>query len=196
MSSKSIVALPTYTFRLRLSQFIITVFVLILNIISTAIYGGYGALGYGIFTPIATCVIVGYWYYATYHNPQCYNRWAILVLDCFSVVWWLSLWSVLASWAAFLGLIDSLDSADGFNDLGSLHTVHALTAIAAVLGAVEFVLFLVSLISYSINLHRARMTERANTHQNPFTNLNYETGDVSSTTPQNYRSKGGVEVSG
>ena len=133
MSDKVILALPAYTFRLRLSQIIIAILVLILNIISTVILGGYGVFGYGIFTPIATCVIVVYWYYANYRRPQHYNRWAILVLDCFAVVWWLSMWSVLAQWAAAIGFLDTIDN----NDLASLNIVHALTAVAAVLGAAE-----------------------------------------------------------
>jgi hypothetical protein len=137
MSDKQIIALPAYTFRLRLSQMIIAIVVLILNIVSTAIFGGYGVLGYGIFTPIATCVIVGYWYYASYNRQQYYNRWAILVLDCFAVVWWLSMWSVLAQWAAALGLLDSIDDAYGVDGFASVNTVHALTAVAAVLGAAE-----------------------------------------------------------
>lgn len=137
MSSKAILTLPTYTFRLRLAQIIIAVLVLILNIISTILFGGYGTLGYGIFTPIATCVIIAYWYYATYRSPPHYNRWAILVLDCISVVWWLALWSVLAQWATVLGLIDGIDNIYVGTSLGSIRTVHALTAVAAVLGAAE-----------------------------------------------------------
>jgi len=135
MSNTQIIALPAFTFRLRLAQIIIAIVVLILNIVSTAIIlGGYGALGYGIFTPIATCVIVAYWYYASYRGAQYYNRWAILILDCFAVVWWLSLWSVLAQWAAALGVIDSIDNAYGVTDFT---IIHALTAVAAVLGAAE-----------------------------------------------------------
>jgi hypothetical protein len=137
MSSEQIIALPAYTFRLRLSQIIIAILILILNIISTVILGGYGALSFGIFTPIATCVIVAYWYYANYPRPQYYNRWAILILDCFAVVWWLSLWSVLAQWAAALGLLDSIDNIYGVKDVASFNIVHALTAVAAVLGAAE-----------------------------------------------------------
>ena|SRR5271154_3741192 len=137
MSDKQIIALPAYTFRLRLSQIIIAIVILILNIISTIILGGYGALSFGIFTPIATCVIVAYWYYANYPRPQYYNRWAILILDCFAVIWWLSMWSALAQWAAALGFIDSIDNAYGVDDLASFDTVHALTAVAAVLGAAE-----------------------------------------------------------
>jgi len=137
MSSRQIIALPAYIFRVRIAQFIIAVAVLILNIVSTAILGGYGVLGYGIFTPIATCVIVAYWYYANYPRPQYYNRWAILVLDCFAVVWWLSMWSVLAQWAAAMGLIDAIDNTYGVDDLASVNIVHALAAVAAVLGAAE-----------------------------------------------------------
>jgi hypothetical protein len=39
MSSKQIIALPTYTFRLRLSQIIIAILILILDIISTIVFG-------------------------------------------------------------------------------------------------------------------------------------------------------------
>jgi hypothetical protein len=134
MSSKEIIALPAYVFRVRLAQFIIAIVVLILNIVSTAILGGYGVLGYGIFTPIATCIIVAYWYQANHSRQQYYNRWVILIIDCLAVIWWLSLWSVLAQWAAALGLLDSIENEFGVT---SLNTVHALTALAAVLGAAE-----------------------------------------------------------
>jgi hypothetical protein len=136
MSTHPIVPLPPYTFRLRLAQFILAVLVLILAIVATAIFFS-GALGYGIFTPLATCVIVAYWYYSSYRNKQYYNRWVILSLDCFCVIWWLSLWSVMAQWASTLGFIDSLDAAAGWGNLGDVRVVHALTAIAAVLGAAE-----------------------------------------------------------
>lgn len=111
--------------------------ILILNIVSAAVISGYGALSYGIFTPLATCVIIIYWYYASYKRPDLYNRWAILILDCFAVVWWLSLWSVLASWAATLGFLDAIDNTYGFSSTASIDVVHALTAVAAVLGAAE-----------------------------------------------------------
>ena len=137
MSSRQIIALPAYIFRVRIAQFIIAVAVLILNIVSTAVLGGYGVLGYGIFTPIATCVIVAYWYQANHSRQQYYNRWVVLIVDCLAVIWWLSLWSVLAQWAAALGLIDSIDNAYGVTDLTKFNVVHALTAVAAVLGAAE-----------------------------------------------------------
>jgi|ERR1700728_1411293 hypothetical protein len=136
MSSKQIIALPPYTFRLRLAQIILAILILILNIVSTVILGGYGAISFGIFTPIATCVIIAYWYYANYNRVQYYNRWAILILDCFAVVWWLGMWSALAEWAAAIGIIDSIDNEFG-GSLASLNIVHALTAVAAVLGAAE-----------------------------------------------------------
>ena len=47
------------------------------------------------------------------------------------------MWSVLAQWAAALGLIDSIDNSYGISDTASIPVVHALTAIAAVLGAAE-----------------------------------------------------------
>jgi hypothetical protein len=137
MSNKQIIALPAYTFRLRLAQIIIAIVILILNIISTVIFGGYGTLSFGIYTPISTCVIVAHWYHANYTRPQYYNRWAILILDCFAVIWWLALWSLLALWATTMGVIDSIDYTYGVNDPASINIVHALTAVAAVLGAAE-----------------------------------------------------------
>lgn len=132
------VALPAYTFRVRLAQAIIAVLILVLDIISTIILGGYGALGYGIFTPFATIVITSYWYNASYKRPQYYNRWSILVLDCFAVIWWLAMWTVLAEWSAALGLISDIDNeVFGGADLTQINAVHALTAVAAVLGAAE-----------------------------------------------------------
>ena len=135
-SDKSILALPTYTLSLRLSQFIVAILILILNIVSLAILGAEGALSYGIFTPLATVIIVGYWYFATYRRMELYSRWAILILDCFAVVWWLSMWCVLAEWAAAFGILDSIENEYGVG-ASSINTVHALTAVAAVLGAVE-----------------------------------------------------------
>ena len=137
MGSQQIVSLPPYTFRLRLAQFVIAVLILILNIVSIAVLGGYGAVSYGIFTPIATCVIVAYWYHANYRRQHTYNRWVILVLDCFAVLWWLSLFGVLANWAAAWAYVDSIDNAYGLGDLGSIKVVYALTTVAAVLGAAE-----------------------------------------------------------
>ena len=137
MSSRDIIALPAYTFRLRIAQIIIAILVVILNIVSTAVLGGYGAFSYGIFTPIATCIIVIYWYLANYSRPQNYNRWVLLILDCFAVVWWLSAWSVEASWASVLGYIDAVDNSYGLDDGNSIRIAHALAAVAAVLGAAE-----------------------------------------------------------
>lgn len=136
MSSKQIISLPSYTFRLRLAQLVGAVLILILNIVSIAVLGGYGAFGYGVFTPIATCVIVAYWYHANYRRQHTYNRWVILILDCFAVVWWLSLWAVLASWAAVLGYLNAVDNDYGIDSSVNIKIVYALTAVAAVLGAV------------------------------------------------------------
>ena len=135
-TSQQIIALSAYTFRIRIAQIILAILIAILNIVSSAILGGYGVLGYGIFTPIATCIIVTYWYLANYTRRQSYNRWAILVLDCFGVVWWLSLWSALANLAVALGVIDSIDNEFGVSN-NTLHVLHALTAVTAVLGAAE-----------------------------------------------------------
>ena len=137
MWSNQIISLPAYYFRVRIAQIVIAILILILDIVSTALFGGYGAFSYGIFTPIATCIIVVYWYLATYTRQRSYNRWAILILDCFAVVWWLSLWSVLASWAAVLGYLDALDNDLYGVSYGTIRIVHGITAVTAVLGAAE-----------------------------------------------------------
>jgi hypothetical protein len=59
-------------------------------------------------------------------------------------------------------------------------------------GFCHSVLFVVSLISFSTNLHRARIAERRHIQENPFTNVNYETGDVSGGGAQ-VRPKGGFQ---
>ena len=137
MSGKEVIDLPAYFFSLRLAQIIIAILVLIVDIVSTAVLASYGAISFGIFTPIATCIIVVYWYYANRVRPQYYNRWAILILECFAVVWWLSLWSALASYSSALADIDAIDNAFGYDDGNGIRIVHILAGIAAALGAIE-----------------------------------------------------------
>lgn len=135
------IPVPAYTFRLRAAQFISACVILILNIVSTALLGGFASFGFGFFACISTCIIVAYWYFASYPKQQYYNRWALLVLDILSVIWWLSAWSLLASWAAAIGAVDEaineINDAYGIAGNSNLGLVRALTAIAAVLGAAE-----------------------------------------------------------
>ena len=141
MSSTQIIPVPPYFFRIRLSQFVISILILILNVVNTVLLGGFASFGFGFFACIATCIIVAYWYYASYPRKQSYNRWALLVLDILAVIWWLTSWCLLAEWAAALGLVDEFDNyvddAYGIAGDGNIGVVHALTAVAAVLGAAE-----------------------------------------------------------
>lgn len=114
-----------------------SIFVLIFIIVPIALWNGYYSFGLGIFTCIATLVITGYWYYAYKRSPAAYNRWAILCLDCWAVLWWLISFATLAQLAAAFTTIAGLVNLVGEPVPASITTSRALTGVAAFLGVVE-----------------------------------------------------------
>jgi hypothetical protein len=68
---------------------------------------------------IATFVVIGYYLLSTIKFPQFYNRIAVLVLECFMVVWWLACWANLAAWAAAYTAIDTSFASSGTVTTGS-----------------------------------------------------------------------------
>jgi hypothetical protein len=141
MAANTLIPVPPWTFPVRIAQFVISFLVLIFTIIPIALWNGYYSFGLGIFTCIATFAIAGYWYYAYKRNPAAYNRWAILFLDCWAVLWWLISFATLANLAAAFDVIAraGLDAIPGYpTPLSSnIKTSRALTGLAAFLGAVE-----------------------------------------------------------
>ena len=55
---------------------------------------------------IATFVICTWYIVSVIKSPSAYNGIAVLVLECFLVVWWLSAWGTLAAWAAAYSFVD------------------------------------------------------------------------------------------
>jgi hypothetical protein len=137
MVANTLIPVPPWTFRIRIAQFVMSIFVLIFIIIPIALWNGYYSFGLGIFTCIATLVITGYWYYAYKRSPAAYNRWAILSLDCWAVLWWLISFTTLAELAAAFTVIAGWENIAGEPVPGYITTSRALTGVAAFLGAVE-----------------------------------------------------------
>ena len=137
MAGKTLVEVPPWTFHVRIAQFVISILVLIFTIISIALWSGYYSFGLGIFTCIATAAITGYWYFANKRSPTAYNRWAILFLDCWAVLWWLVSFATLAELAAAFNAIVGLEDVAGVSLPGQFKISQALTSLAAFLGAVE-----------------------------------------------------------
>jgi hypothetical protein len=137
MAANTLIPVPPWTFPIRIAQLVISFLVLIFTITPIALWDGYYSFGLGIFTCIVTFAIAGYWYYAYKRNPAAYNRWAILFLDCWAVLWWLVSFATLAELAAAFDVIASLDAIPGYPLSSNIKTSRALTGLAAFLGAVE-----------------------------------------------------------
>ncbi|KAM7222914.1 hypothetical protein V8F06_001812 [Rhypophila decipiens] len=88
---------------------------------------------------------------AEYGAPSIYNYWAVLGLDIFMVIMWLSSFALLASRVA--PSMAYIGSSFYYSDY---KIVVSCLAAAAALGAIQFVLHIVSLVIHSINLHRHR----------------------------------------
>jgi hypothetical protein len=137
MAANTLIPVPHWILHIRIAQFVISFLVLIFTIIPIALWSGYYSFGLGIFTCIATAAITGYWYYANKRSPTAYNRWAILFLDCWAVLWWLVSFATLANLAAAFDAIANVEAITGYILPGNVKTSRALTSLAAFLGAVE-----------------------------------------------------------
>lgn len=86
---------------------------------------------------IASFIILGYYLLSTLKFPAAYNRWAVLVLECFAVVWWLACWANLAAWAAAFSFVDD-DFVDGSTFDSRAHSFRNAMAAAAGIGALNW----------------------------------------------------------
>src|SRR5271170_4843732 len=111
MAANTVIPVPPWIFPIRIAQFVISFLVLIFTISAIALWNGYYSFGLGIFTDIATIIITGYWYYANKRNPAAYNRWAILFLDGWAILWWIITFSTLAQLAAAFNTLAEDDAA-------------------------------------------------------------------------------------
>ena len=91
---------------------------------------------------IATFIICTWYIVSVIKSPSLYNGIAILVLECFQLVWWLSAWTNLASWAAAYAYVDDYCYGDDcFGGRGvtqaSWESYHNAIAAGAAIGAVN-----------------------------------------------------------
>ncbi|OCK77649.1 hypothetical protein K432DRAFT_427851 [Lepidopterella palustris CBS 459.81] len=155
-----IVAVPPFFIFIIIAQIIVAIAVLGLAAYGATFDDWFGGNGFAIFCAIATFIINGYYLLTTLALPMAYNCWAFLVLECFLVVWWLSCWADLASWAAAysFGLETCyVDVDNNFVCVGNDYKKYRdVMAAAAGIGALEWVLTIVTLAVFGIYTHRHR----------------------------------------
>jgi hypothetical protein len=66
----------------------------------------HGIPNFALFVSLVTIVVLTYRAMAVLRYPALYNRIAVLVLECFLVVWWLSAFAGLAAWSAAVRWLD------------------------------------------------------------------------------------------
>lgn len=122
----------------------------------------YAGDGLAIFSFVWTLLFICYIEITTFFFPAAYNKYAHLVLECLSVIFWLSTFGSLAVVAAAWDFTyDCVDiycyklKPRGYNYNGPANATKA----AAGLGAIEWILFCGTLITYGIYLHRHRRLE-------------------------------------
>jgi len=127
-----------------------------------------------MFTAIATMIISIYIIVASTGAPIMYNYWAILGLDIFAIVFWITSFSLLASEvAAYQVVTYTTDTCiweyDGYcyknkrsmnmmkRSTTDVYTYRNAMAAASGLGGLEFIFFVVTLVITAVGLHRHRL---------------------------------------
>ncbi|KIV88965.1 hypothetical protein PV10_08589 [Exophiala mesophila] len=174
-----VVPMPRWSNWVGCARVVIAVLVLAFTAAATAICGGYTGFGFALFTSSATLLIFVYYYVCLSYKPRLYNRWVILGLEIFGVVFWIVAFALLADWTAFYNANnwwlnyydDNYDYSWEYpytNDKsrhsgrlgGKYRAAIGLAGTAAGLGAVEFVLFAVTLVIFGLSLHKQRQEAR------------------------------------
>ncbi|GAB1311057.1 MARVEL domain-containing protein [Madurella fahalii] len=156
----------------RIIQLILAVLIMGLSAYSVYLLA-YDGNSFILAVAIMTLISSIYHLVAKYGAPYIYNYWAVLGLDIFFIVMWLSAFALQASRVAplFAYLSPSYSSYDssyisGYDssyDTGYYYTytVYGISwlgaqAGASALGGIQFILHIVALIIHSIRLHRHR----------------------------------------
>ncbi|KAK0730424.1 hypothetical protein B0H67DRAFT_561659 [Lasiosphaeris hirsuta] len=120
---------------------------------------------YIIVVALFTFVTSGYHLASNFKAPNLYNYWAVLGLDCFMVLMWLTSFALLATEARLLIAVTNYSyytSADGYfyddyySGTASIAPGAACMGAAAGFGAFNFLFHIISLVIHSIRLHRHR----------------------------------------
>ncbi|KAL6251099.1 hypothetical protein RBB50_001307 [Rhinocladiella similis] len=176
--STDIVPMPRWSTAVGCARVALAVVVLALTAAATSIWGNYDAFGVTLFTASASLIIFVYYFIALSRQPSLYNRWAVLGLEIFGVIFWLTSFALMAQWTSvYNGWWYGNGNSYGFwdapyhpEDLGfakrtiarrSVNKYHAgvaLAGTAAGLGAVEFVLYTLTLVVFGMSLHQQRIS--------------------------------------
>jgi len=159
-SRAHVLTMPPNFLVLRIFELVVAVIVLGLTAYGVAIYPFNDAI-LGLFTSIATVIILIYILVATHGAPAAYNYWAFLSLEIFALIFWLVSMALLAVLASDVLAFsnDSYCDAYGYcySELDSGVAIYGdIMAAAAGLSGLEFVLFIVSLVVTSVMIHRHR----------------------------------------
>jgi hypothetical protein len=94
---------PRFLFFLRIAQLVLSVIVLGLTAFAMSQLANFfmnGSFGYAIFCSIYSLVGIGYILIAETMFINIWQRYVVLLLDVFGVIFWISAWGALAAWAA------------------------------------------------------------------------------------------------
>ncbi|KIW13014.1 hypothetical protein PV08_08201 [Exophiala spinifera] len=173
-----IVPMPRWSTAVGCARVALAVVVLALTAAATSIWGSYDAFGVTLFTASASLIIFVYYFIALSRQPNLYNRWAVLGLEIFGVIFWLTSFALMAQWTSvYNGWWYGNGNSYGFWDapyrpedvgfakrtvvkrsVNKYHAGVALAGTAAGLGAVEFVLYTLTLTVFGMSLHQQRMS--------------------------------------
>jgi len=162
---------PFWLLIVRGVQVLLSIIILGLSAYAGSGYYFYAGFGIGIFSFIWTILFIAYIEISTFWFPVAYNKYAQLVLECLSVIFWLSTFAALAVVAAAWGIADDITTCSVYdtycykfrarNIVANYGSLGGATKGAAALGAIEWALFIGTLISFGIYLHRHRREQHA-----------------------------------
>lgn len=97
MSNDHIVQLPKAVWGIKIVQAIVSVLVLAFSAFILAVnpYNGYFA--FSLFTALFSGIALVYYFVSLHANKSLFNWIALLVLECFCVLWWLVVWALIAA---------------------------------------------------------------------------------------------------
>ncbi|KAF2725274.1 hypothetical protein K431DRAFT_290952 [Polychaeton citri CBS 116435] len=190
MSTDHMITLPKWIWIVKIVQAVLAVIVLALSAYGVH-YIPYSGYCYSIFTPLTigqtlyTGIILTY-YFVTLHAWNAgYNWIAMLILEIFAVIFWLSTWASLA----VVYVAASADSTYSYSyydyyyklrkrDSTSWSAYLGVAIGAAVISAIQWVLFIVTLVILSIHIHRHRKAGMPMKAGGPRTGTVTDGGDV------------------
>ncbi|KAK4949690.1 hypothetical protein LTR10_011531 [Elasticomyces elasticus] len=176
-NNSQVVPMPRWSSVVGCARVLLAILVLGLTTAVTVIWGGYDEFIFALFTSSASLLVFIYYFLALSRSPALYNRWAVLGLEIFGVVFWLVSFLLLAHWTSvynsyWLDENDTYgwwDASSAPNEIGfkkrgvfkrssnRYHTGIALAGTAAGLGGVEFFLYTLTLIVFGASLHNQRV---------------------------------------